>query len=54
MGLKKYREGELGPGYGWQWRRFNKLYIPLNEQKQLELNGFIDCREENASDVVSN
>ena len=45
MGLKKYREGELGPAYGWQWRSFNKLYIPLNEQKQLELNGFIDCRE---------
>lgn len=25
-GLKNYKEGECGPIYGWQWRRFNANY----------------------------
>ncbi len=34
-GLQKYQEDELGPIYGWQWRHFNKQYIP-NKQRELQ------------------
>ena len=44
-GLTTYKEGEIGPGYGWQWRKFNKIYMPLQEEKKLLKDGFIDCRE---------
>lgn len=26
-GLHRYRVGELGPGYGWQWRHFGAEYV---------------------------
>jgi thymidylate synthase len=29
--LTQYREGEMGPGYGYQWRHFGKKYIPLDQ-----------------------
>jgi thymidylate synthase len=34
IGLNNYREGECGPIYGYQWRHFNKPYVPLNERKE--------------------
>jgi thymidylate synthase len=34
-GLQKYQEDELGTIYGWQWRHFNKQYIP-NKQRELQ------------------
>lgn len=30
QGLKYHRAGELGSGYGYQWRKFGKQYIPAN------------------------
>ena len=44
-GLSEYREGELGPGYGWQWRNFNKDYISLDTMDILKEDGFIDKRK---------
>jgi thymidylate synthase len=32
IGLNMYRDGECGPIYGYQWRSFNKPYVPLNER----------------------
>lgn len=34
VGLNDYKEGELGPVYGWQWRKFGKKY------KSEDTNGF--------------
>jgi thymidylate synthase len=34
IGLSNYTEGELGPVYGWQWRKFGKQYIASKEQKE--------------------
>lgn len=32
-GLEHYEEGELGPIYGWQWRRFGKKYKETDNYK---------------------
>jgi len=39
-GLHHYREGELGPGYGYQWRSFGRKYYTLEEQHQLMCDGY--------------
>ena len=31
-GLTHYKEDDLGPVYGWQWRRFNQEYKGCNEE----------------------
>lgn len=31
-GLTLYAEGELGPGYGWQWRHFGEKYVPIADR----------------------
>jgi thymidylate synthase len=36
-GLQRFEEDELGAIYGWQWRHFNKPYVP---KRQAELVGF--------------
>ena len=43
-GLFDYEEDELGPIYGWQWRRFNLQYdSPLNEGGIDQLQQIIDA-----------
>lgn len=32
LGFSAYREGELGPAYGWHWRNFGAEYIPLDQR----------------------
>jgi thymidylate synthase len=34
VGLSNYAEGELGPVYGWQWRKFGKQYKASKEDKE--------------------
>jgi thymidylate synthase len=34
VGLSNYAEGELGPVYGWQWRKFGKQYKAYKEDKE--------------------
>lgn len=37
IGLYQYAEGELGPVYGWQWRKFGKPYYDiLNGHKGID------------------
>jgi thymidylate synthase len=57
-GLQKYQEDILGPIYGYQWRHFNKQYIP-NKQKELQdlksLSGWRDddwIKEDNGVDQL--
>jgi thymidylate synthase len=34
IGLNQYRDGECGPIYGYQWRSFNKPYVPFNVREE--------------------
>lgn len=34
IGLTDYEEGELGPVYGWQWKKFGKDYIKNNDTNE--------------------
>jgi thymidylate synthase len=45
-GLQKYQEDELGPIYGWQWRHFNKQYIPNKKRELQELKSLSGWRDD--------
>jgi len=35
-GFSNYKEGELGPIYGWQWRTFGKKYIENGDENGID------------------
>jgi thymidylate synthase len=53
-GLKNYTEGEIGPGYGWQWRNFGAAYnfnLPREERGGVDqVQGVIDMIRKNPMD----
>jgi thymidylate synthase len=48
-GLNDYDEDELGPIYGWQWRKFNKPFF-CNKDK-LQITNYVCTNEETNSDL---
>ena len=54
LGLFHLREGEMGPTYSWNYRRFGAPYIPLDQRKEDEkLPEGID-QVQNAIDLIKN
>jgi dihydrofolate reductase/thymidylate synthase len=52
--LTEYREGEMGPGYGYQWRHFGKKYIPLDQRDKVENEYQGVDQLQNAIDLIKN
>jgi thymidylate synthase len=50
-GLHHYQEDELGPIYGWQWRKFNQEYVCKKDAVENNMNNGNDNGNDNGNGV---
>lgn len=53
QGLTEYEEGELGAGYGFQWRHFGATYMPKKDRKLIQSDLKIDGNNSLSNDLVN-
>ena len=54
MKFTNYSEGEMGPMYGYQWRYYNKVFLPNIEDLEIMEMNSSNCGIDQLSDLIRN